>query len=63
MTTAIYARVSTEEQAKHGYSLQEQVRQCKTKAGVPNALEYVDEVFRGNSLTDFTRLRQAYVTD
>lgn len=26
-----------------GYSLQEQVRQCKTKAGVPSALEYVDE--------------------
>lgn len=28
---AIYARVSTEEQAKYGYSLVEQVRQCRLK--------------------------------
>lgn len=57
---AIYARVSTEEQAKHGYSLAEQVRQCRQKAGTDNVLEYVDEGISGEFLDRpaLTKLRQ-----
>jgi site-specific DNA recombinase len=48
---AVYARVSTEEQAKHGYSLKEQVRQCREKAnGVDDIIEYVDEGASGEFL-------------
>src|SRR5690606_15362748 len=48
---AIYARVSTEEQAKSGYSLQDQVRQCREKAGSgTNVIEYVDDGYSGEFL-------------
>jgi site-specific DNA recombinase len=44
---AVYARVSTEDQAKHGYSLAEQIRACKEKAGTDDVLEYIDEGISG----------------
>jgi site-specific DNA recombinase len=47
---AIYARVSTEEQAKHGYSLQEQIRLCRQKAGTDHVIEYIDEGVSGEFL-------------
>jgi len=48
---AIYARVSTEEQAKSGYSLKDQVRQCRDKAGNgTNVIEYVDDGYSGEFL-------------
>lgn len=46
----IYARVSTEDQAKNGYSLQDQVRECKKKAGTEKAMEFVDDGFSGEFL-------------
>lgn len=57
---AIYARVSTEEQAKHGFSLQEQVRQGRLKAGTNEVLEYVDEGYSGEFLDRpaLTKLRE-----
>jgi site-specific DNA recombinase len=49
--TAIYARVSTDEQAEHGTSLEEQVRRCRAHAG-PDAeiIEFVDDGVSGKSL-------------
>jgi site-specific DNA recombinase len=60
MTVAIYARVSTEEQAKSGYSLSEQLREGRKKAGTPDAIEYVDDGFSGEFLDRpaLTRLRE-----
>lgn len=46
----IYARVSTEEQAKSGYSLQDQIRECLKKAGSNNVKKYVDEGVSGEFL-------------
>ncbi|KGT72800.1 DNA recombinase, partial [Bradyrhizobium japonicum] len=46
----IYARVSTEEQAKSGFSLQDQVRECRKKAGTDQIIEYVDEGVSGEFL-------------
>lgn len=43
----VYARVSTEEQAKKGYSLSDQIRACKAKAGTDEVREYVDEGISG----------------
>lgn len=40
----IYARVSTEEQAKSGFSLQDQVRECRKKAGTNEVREYIDDI-------------------
>ncbi|WGV62006.1 recombinase family protein [Brevibacillus brevis] len=40
----IYARVSTEEQAKSGFSLDDQLRECRKKAATSEAAEYVDDV-------------------
>ncbi|MGG4460465.1 recombinase family protein [Brevibacillus porteri] len=40
----IYARVSTEEQAKSGFSLDDQVRECRKKAATSEAAEYIDDV-------------------
>ncbi|KMZ41712.1 MULTISPECIES: recombinase family protein [Bacillales] len=40
----IYARVSTEEQAKSGFSLDDQLRECRKKAATSDAAEYVDDV-------------------
>jgi site-specific DNA recombinase len=55
----IYARVSTEEQAKKGFSLRDQLRECRTKAGCEDVLEYVDEGISGEFLDRpaLTRLR------
>ncbi|MGF9907706.1 recombinase family protein [Brevibacillus porteri] len=40
----IYARVSTEEQAKSGFSLDDQLRECRKKAATSEVAEYVDDV-------------------
>lgn len=40
----IYIRVSTEEQATKGYSLQDQRRECRKKAGTIDIIEYMDDV-------------------
>lgn len=40
----IYARVSTEEQAKSGFSLDDQIRECRKKAGTLDVVEYVDDM-------------------
>lgn len=57
---AIYARVSTEEQAKHGFSLKDQIREGKVKAGTDKVLEYVDEGISGEFLDRpaLTKLRE-----
>lgn len=48
---AIYARVSTEEQAKSGYSLNDQIRQCREKAGNGiNVINYIDDGYSGEFL-------------
>lgn len=46
----LYARVSTEEQAKHGYSLSDQIRQCRKKANSENVREYIDDGYSGEFL-------------
>lgn len=46
----IYARVSTEEQARSGYSLKEQLRACREKAPTSEIIEYVDEGMSGEFL-------------
>jgi site-specific DNA recombinase len=46
----IYARVSTEEQAKKGFSLQDQIRECRRKAGTMEVMEYTDEGISGEFL-------------
>ncbi|WP_258022749.1 recombinase family protein [Brevibacillus formosus] len=40
----IHARVSTEEQAKSGFSLDDQLRECRKKAATSEAAEYLDDV-------------------
>ncbi|MBL4951318.1 recombinase family protein [Neobacillus sp. YIM B02564] len=48
---ALYVRVSTEEQAKSGYSLQDQIHQCRDKAGRnADCIEYVDDGYSGEFL-------------
>lgn len=50
---AIYCRVSTEEQARSGYSLADQIRSCRTKLeeiGLYDAKEYVDDGYSGEFL-------------
>lgn len=56
----IYARVSTEEQAKSGFSLESQVRECRKKAGSSECKEYIDEGISGEFLDRpaLSRLRQ-----
>jgi len=46
----IYARVSTEEQARSGFSLQDQLRACREKAATDEVIEYVDEGISGEFL-------------
>ncbi|WP_307254880.1 recombinase family protein [Croceifilum oryzae] len=46
----IYARVSTEEQAKNGFSLQDQVSECRKKAMTTEVMEYIDEGISGEFL-------------
>ena len=57
---AIYARVSTEEQAKHGFSLNDQIRQCRMKAETNKVKEYVDDGISGEFLDRpaLTKLRE-----
>ena len=57
----IYARVSTEEQARSGFSLQDQLRACREKAATVEVTEYVDEGISGEFLDRpaLSRLRQA----
>lgn len=53
MIVGVYARVSTEEQAEHGTSLDEQVRLCRERAvslGAGEVFEYVDAGLSGTSL-------------
>lgn len=53
MRAAIYARVSTEDQAKHGYSLDEQREACTRRArelGAAEILECVDDGYSGSIL-------------
>ncbi len=47
MLIGIYARVSTEEQAKKGFSLQDQIKECRRKANSAEIIEYVDDGFSG----------------
>jgi len=55
----IYARVSTEEQARSGFSLQDQLRECRRKAASDEVREYIDEGISGEVLDRpaLTRLR------
>lgn len=56
----IYARVSTEEQAKSGFGLESQIRECRKKAGSSKCKEYIDEGISGEFLDRpaLSRLRQ-----
>lgn len=47
---AVYARVSTEDQAKHGYSIGNQLEKCREKAGTNSVAEYVDPGITGETL-------------
>lgn len=47
---AVYARVSTEEQAKHGFSVAAQIRECRALAGGGNCLIFADEGVSGETL-------------
>ncbi|WP_048600657.1 recombinase family protein [Rubeoparvulum massiliense] len=46
----IYVRVSTEEQAKKGYSLDSQLLECKKIAAANKILEYIDDGYSGEFL-------------
>lgn len=46
----IYARVSTEEQAKHGFSITAQIRECQKLAGDEPTLIFADEGASGETL-------------
>ncbi|MGI9862341.1 recombinase family protein [Moorella naiadis] len=64
MRAAIYVRVSTEDQAKHGYSLHDQKESCKARAlelGASEILEFADEGVSGELLErpGLTALRQS----
>ncbi|NPV74729.1 MAG: recombinase family protein [Pelotomaculum sp.] len=53
MRAAVYVRVSTEDQARHGYSLQEQKEACRCRAvdlGAKTVLEFADEGVSGATL-------------
>lgn len=46
----IYVRVSTEEQAKKGYSVENQIDECKKKAQTNDVMEYIDKGYSGEFL-------------
>ncbi len=53
MHAAIYVRVSTDDQARHGYSLAEQKEACRQRAvslGAYSIIEYADEGISGSRL-------------
>lgn len=53
MHAAIYVRVSTDDQAKHGYSLSEQREACRKRAeslNASNIIDYADEGISGSLL-------------
>ncbi|MDF2523106.1 MAG: recombinase family protein [Clostridiales bacterium] len=58
---AIYARVSTEEQVRKGYSLQDQIRACRKLANSNEIVEFVDEGISGEILDrpELSKLRKA----
>lgn len=63
MVSIVYTRVSTEEQAREGYSLASQLEACRTKAtalGATEIVECVDEGASGEILTrpQLTRARE-----
>ena len=50
MNIAVYARVSTAQQAEHGYSLETQIEACRKKAvemGAVTIKEYIDDGYSG----------------
>lgn len=47
---AIYARVSTEEQAKHGFSIYSQIRECQAMVPCEQSLTFIDEGVSGEIL-------------
>ncbi len=55
----IYVRVSTEEQAKRGYSINDQIQECRKKAETDEIIEYIDEGISGEFLDrpGLTKLR------
>jgi site-specific DNA recombinase len=57
---ALYVRVSTDEQATKGFSLEEQMDQCKRKAGTSEVIEYIDDGYTGEILNRpaLTKLRE-----
>lgn len=64
MRAAIYIRVSTEEQAIHGYSLASQLEACRKRAkelGATTVLEFSDEGISGSTLDrpGLEKLRQS----
>lgn len=64
MRAAIYVRVSTDDQARHGFSLQEQREACRRRAkelGAKAILEFADEGISGATLDrpGLERLREA----
>ncbi|SMO63743.1 recombinase family protein [Melghirimyces algeriensis] len=46
----IYVRVSTEESAKRGYSIKDQIQDCRKKAATDEIMEYIDEGISGEFL-------------
>lgn len=53
MPAAIYARVSTDDQALHGFSLTDQVHSCRerlTAMGITELREYIDDGYSGEFL-------------
>lgn len=46
----IYVRVSTDEQAKRGYSIRDQIEKCRAKADSDEIMEYVDDGCSGEFL-------------
>lgn len=60
MAKAIYARVSLDEQAIKGFSIEEQIEQCIAKAGTRDVLKYIDEGWTGEIIErpSMERLRE-----
>lgn len=57
---AIYVRVSTDESAKKGYSIESQIQACEKKAGTKETMVYKDEALSGEYLErpGLTKLRE-----